>query len=307
MAKITLITAFFDIGRGNMNGSYLERNTNKYIEYFEFWAGIKNDLIIYTQKEYATRIFDIREKKGMKDHTKIVVIDDIFKIEEKVFMRMKKIEENEDYINFRYIKSDISNRADYNYIMMMKYWFLKDSVDRFQIDEFVAWFDFGFNHGGKVFNFSEDFNFKWNYDFEEKINLFSLRNPDEVCGIESVQLFIDCIMGSPVVLPSKYANILWEHILTSAKALLLLDSIDDDQQLLLMSYKMEPEIFKINKSDWFLPIKQFGNPNMRVRKIEKDNLITILRKTKYRFLLKFNFIKRCIKRINKFYSVFYDK
>lgn len=306
MAKITLVTAFFDIGRGNMNGSHLERSSNKYLEYFEFWAGIKNDLIIYTQKEYADRIFDIRNKLGMKEHTKIVVIDDIFKIEEEIFLKMKKIEKNENYINFRYIKSDISNKADYNYIMMMKYWFLKNSVERFQINDFVAWFDFGFNHGGKVFKFSEDFNFEWNYEFEEKINLFSLRNPDEVCGIDSVQLFIDCIMGSPVVLPSKYASVLWKHIQTSINALLLLDIIDDDQQLLLMSYRLEPKLYKINQSDWFLPIKQFGNSNMRICKKERDNLVSWLRKSKYRFLLKFNFFKRCIIRTNMFYSIFHD-
>ena len=40
MSDITIVTAYFDIGRGNWNNS--ERGNNKYINYFKFWARIKN-------------------------------------------------------------------------------------------------------------------------------------------------------------------------------------------------------------------------------------------------------------------------
>lgn len=37
--EIKIVTAFFDIGRGNY--SNLSRNNDKYFEYFKFWGGVK--------------------------------------------------------------------------------------------------------------------------------------------------------------------------------------------------------------------------------------------------------------------------
>ena len=45
MNGITIVSAFFDCGRGNLD--YQTRKNEKYIEYFKFWARIKNPLIIY--------------------------------------------------------------------------------------------------------------------------------------------------------------------------------------------------------------------------------------------------------------------
>lgn len=45
----------------------------------------------------------------------------------------------------------------------------------------------------------------------------------------------------------------------------MLDAIDDDQQLLAMAYKDTPEIFKIHKSEWFLPLKEFGGVHLTCR------------------------------------------
>ena len=58
--ELTLITAYFDIGRGEFDGNYA-RGNNKYIDYFKFWARMKNDVIIYTQPEFKDEILEIRE------------------------------------------------------------------------------------------------------------------------------------------------------------------------------------------------------------------------------------------------------
>ena len=57
--ELTLITAYFDIGRGEFDGNYA-RGNNKYIDYFKFWARMKNDVIIYKQAEFKDVSFDIR-------------------------------------------------------------------------------------------------------------------------------------------------------------------------------------------------------------------------------------------------------
>lgn len=39
MSELTIVTAYFDIGRNKWKG--FERGNNKYINYFKFWARIK--------------------------------------------------------------------------------------------------------------------------------------------------------------------------------------------------------------------------------------------------------------------------
>ena len=68
MSEITLVTAYFDIGRGLWKKQ--ERDNNKYIEYFRFWARIKNRLIIYTTEEFREEIYEIRKSFGLEDRTK---------------------------------------------------------------------------------------------------------------------------------------------------------------------------------------------------------------------------------------------
>ena len=59
--NITIVTAFFPLKRENWSG--FERPNNKYFEYFEFWAKIQNDMIIYTDKESSKYIKEDDNKK----------------------------------------------------------------------------------------------------------------------------------------------------------------------------------------------------------------------------------------------------
>ena len=64
--ELTVVTAYFNIGRENYNDIYA-RGNDKYINYFKFWARMKNDLIVYTQAEFKDEILEIREKFGLRD------------------------------------------------------------------------------------------------------------------------------------------------------------------------------------------------------------------------------------------------
>ncbi|CBL05387.1 Bacterial protein of unknown function (HtrL_YibB) [Megamonas hypermegale ART12/1] len=61
---ITIVTAYFDINRKNWKG--FERSNNDYINYFKFWARIKNNLIVYTSKEFVEDILNIRKNFGLE-------------------------------------------------------------------------------------------------------------------------------------------------------------------------------------------------------------------------------------------------
>ena len=60
-SEISIVTNFFDIGRGNLPTSvrglvlphFQHRSNDKYFEYFEELAKLKNHMVVYTTKEFV--------------------------------------------------------------------------------------------------------------------------------------------------------------------------------------------------------------------------------------------------------------
>jgi len=288
--EVTLVTAFFDIGRGDFNIVRCEpRSAQKYIDYFDFWARIQNKLIVYTSPEYANQIRDVRKKYGRENETVIIEIEDIFSVEKDIYLRMKKIEKDENFMDFRFWNKEVSNRADYNYIMLMKYWCMQDAVTRGLCSNTVFWMDFGYNHGGVCYTKSEEFNFCIKGATNNKIQLYALphKEPLNVHGAQSLQFQFDTFSGSPVVAPAGMCNELWQMTKTAMLSLISLDCIDDDQQLLLMAYKLHSEYFEIHNSDWFMPLKEYwGGSHLTVKERES-------------FMTKKSFIRRVLGKIKR--------
>lgn len=103
MADITIVTAFFDIGRGNSRvgerimPEYFIRSTDTYFEYFSHMAKLENDMVIFTTEEFKERILSLRKGYG---NTNVVIFDfhnrlPLFSIEKKV-----KLNSYEDVLCF---------------------------------------------------------------------------------------------------------------------------------------------------------------------------------------------------------------
>ena len=117
MSEITIITAYFDI----------ERDNNKYINYFKFWARIQNNLIIYTSKEFTNTIYSIRKNFGLENKTHVVAIDDVFSCDKEIYQRMKKVMSNDILLKFHFPKETKRPNAwnvNYNYITYLKPYFV---------------------------------------------------------------------------------------------------------------------------------------------------------------------------------------
>jgi len=296
MNELTIVTAFFDINRANF--SRLPRTVEEYIDYFKFWAKIKNNLIIYTYHEMAIEVKKIREDLGLLDKTIIIEINDIQKIEPEIFKKMESISNNKAFTDIRLISNAVSNQYKYDYVMVLKYWCLYDAVKNNYAKGMVAWMDFGFNHGDLCFTNSEEFSFVWKTKLnKEKIHLFSLKEIDV-----NIPIFLhvikldDSIMGCPVILDSTKCELLWNLIKTQIESLIRVGFIDDDQLLLLMAYYESSDVFDIHISDWFMPLKENGGEHLTVKKKDKEvrkiSFISRAKNKLKRIKKKYDYIKR---------------
>lgn len=266
--ELTIVTGYFDFGRGEHKQQ--SRSSQKYFEYFRMWARIKNNVIIYTSSQFAEQVRKIREEFGRWDQTKLIIVDEIENIEPALLEAMKKIEANEIFKLWRARDYDVSNIAMYDYIMLMKYWMLRDAAARYKWINVMVWLDFGWNHGGEVFPNEYEFDFLWQYPFEEeKVHLFVKQEPSKEMGFLKVQTMTDGIMGCNLVCSKKNCEKLYCYVKEALWSLISLDIIDDDQMLLTMAYKLHPELFTLHFSDWFLPMKEYGGSHLTIREAQK--------------------------------------
>lgn len=290
MEELTIVTAFWDIGRKDFN---LYPRTNKqYIEYFKFWARMQNNLIVYTYKEMGEEIKKIRQEYGLLDKTTIIEINDETSIENDIFKKMQSIQDK-NYINeYRYTKGVLENNAKYDYVMLLKYWCIADAKKRNLTTNMIAWLDLGFNHGNDCYTKSEEFDFLWKTNLQKnKVHLFNVNDMEDLPIFELVRNMDPYIMGAPVIVDANLAEEFWNLIKESMLSLIRVGFIDDDQLLLLMAYREKPEIFEVHKSTWFMPLKENGGEHLTVKN-ETKNIKRSLNDRIYDFKRFLGYIKR---------------
>ena len=297
MNEITLVTAFFDIGRKDYKR--YPRSNDDYLEYFSVWARMNNKVIVYTNSDMAKKVIEVRRKYGLESKTIVIEVNDETEIEKELYDKMYLISQNDEFLNFRFIHDALSNNAKYDYVMLLKYWCLKDAVQKGYASGMVAWIDFGFNHGDKCYINPEEFNFTWKTNLNnQKIHLFSLHELDDTPIFKHVMKLDDSLMGAPIILPDFLCDKFWNLVKLSMESLIRVGFIDDDQLLILMAYREKSELFEIHISDWFLPLKENGGDHLTVRKKEKVNRKISLKHKIKQYVLKKKVKKDYLNRIS---------
>lgn len=275
--EITVVTAFFNINR--QNWSKFERTEDQYFDYFTGWAKLRNKIIVYTQTEnMKNKVIQFRQSLGLADRTVVHIIKDFRSIDVDLFASIQKAAENPVQRGARlFPKNPEVWNADYNYVMLLKMWCVQDAVVRGDAKGMVAWMDFGYNHGGAILDINSDFNFLWKYDFPEKINVFLVQDLDDRPIFDIVCTMDTYIMGTVLVGAAQLWNEFWLLMKTCMIELNDCGFVDDDQNIILMSYRKKPELFHTYKSDWQLPLKQFGGEHLTVLP-SKSEKCTLARK-----------------------------
>ena len=259
-SDITIVTAFFDIGRGTWTPDrgfphYLYRTTDTYFERFSHLAKLENEMFVFTSSDLIERVADLRgdrpttifefdlknEATDLRDHIDLVYA-------------------TPDYINLinpRERKNPEYWSTDYVIINLFKSVFARMASVQAKND-MIAWLDFGYCRSAETLYGVKH----WRYPFSpDKIHLFNLKDYQSGTTIHDMIANNDVHITGPCIVASKEK---WRRleflVMEGVRELLKNFLIDDDQLFLLLSYLAEPDSFELHRvdtDDWFTVFKNF--------------------------------------------------
>jgi len=263
MNEITIVTAFFDIGRGDWTPDkglphYLQRTTQTYMDRFAIMAKLENPMVVYTSTEFAEQVRTLREGRP----TNILTIDfkESFKELKESVTKVQKSPEYQAKINPTQVRNPEYWNCDYVVVNALKSSFVTRAVDSQLVKtDLVAWLDFGYCRDESTLNGVKT----WQYPFnKEKIHLFNIKDFVPKTFIQDIIANNDVHITGPCIVAGKD---LWHTLEAlvhhSTTELIKHNLIDDDQTLLLMSYLSKPELFelhKVSEQDWFVAFKDYN-------------------------------------------------
>ena len=267
--EITVVTAFFDLGRGDWKvgsnkTSPFQRSTDHYFEYFSHLAKLKNPMVIFVAPEHQQRVLEIRRQAGLEKFTHIYSLSDVFELPAlKVLAAEVQSKMTPSFRAWtRFPKSPEYNYSNYVVLDALKSIFVNTAIDAKAVaTDQVAWLDFGYARDKKCFDASKP----WRFNGGGKINLFHMRPIDNLPIFKVVQRGYVYFQGGCKIGPIGAWPAFSEAIDHSLAALLTADLVDDEQTLLLMAWRANSELYRIHamdRSDWRVAIRFFNETMM---------------------------------------------
>ncbi len=264
MSKISIVTAFYDIGRGDWTTSveknggplphYLERSVDKYIDHFSRMCELENEVIVYTSPDLAPRLQAVSPKVKVVEY-------DYFEIHEELRLKIGAIQSDPKFIkriNPYQVRNPEYWSKDYVGVTSLKASFVDDAFSRGLItNEWAAWVDFGYCRDDDHVPSSK----KWDFDFTPGLmHYFNYREPNINRAMENVQLAvlnnIVYIIGGVFVGQKEQWSVLKKDMREGLEILMGNGLVDDDQGLLLMAYFANPDIYELHKMDPNAPLEE---------------------------------------------------
>lgn len=257
MSNITVVTAFYDIGRGDW--SHYKRTTDEYFQWFNNLATLENNMIIFTSKEYSDRIKTIRGNKPttvieldifteFKDYIKD--IESIHCLDEFKLKIRQDLRINPEYVN-----------SKYTLINIVKPFLLLYAKTNCELNStHIAWVDFGMARSIETLNGIK----QWSYNFDDdKINIFNFKRIDNYLDIvQTISNNIINTIGTYFVVPISMVELFWEETQKSIKTLIEeYRMIDDDQSVTAFTCSRNLNMFNQNmlpENCWFELFKRFS-------------------------------------------------
>ena len=247
---ITIVTAFFDIGRGEWE--HYNRTESEYLGHFKNMLQIKMDMVIFTEFKYVE--FITRYRDHLKYKTQIVVLSlkDTYMYKEFYSDVMSVYKSPFHALNHPNPKAPEVSKPLYNIITCNKMDFMRRAIN-YTEHNYLVWIDAGYTHS--TIDLSKiDWNPSSLLDHNDRMCIIALK--DVKCINPNPEIFFnmydDVVIGgffggykhTVKVIADKYykllTDLLWnKHI------------IDDDQfyNSLLVTY--HPELFTVYYTSWY--------------------------------------------------------
>ncbi len=259
-SDLTIVTAFFDIGRSEFKD--FTRKNIEYFNYFKFWAGIKNNLVVYTQPEFKDEVLKIRQEKGLLDKTIVITCNledvdpELYNVFKETFEKYPQTwrntsKENPEATSFKYC-----------YVTNLKSFIVDKAIqDNLVSTSNIIWIDFGFNHKGDVFTNEDQFNFYLNfkklYD-KNKLVIYKISN-DTNKSLAQIYydmsvVYVGCLMYGSCESWRIYSSQIRSSILSFASK----GMADDDQLYMIEVVRNNPHTYQVEScSIWFDSLLDF--------------------------------------------------
>ena len=262
---ITVVTAFFDLGRsewkvGGGKTSPFQRSLEHYFEYFAHLAKLKNPMVVFVAPEHSSRVLNLRKAAGLENITTVYTISNLFDLAEiKPLVDEAQIKMTPAFWNWtRFPKAPEYNYGRYAVLDALKSIFVNTAiVGKAVPTQQVAWLDFGYARDERCF----DAAMPWRFDAGGKMNLFHMRPIDDVPVFKVVQRGYVYFQGGCKIGPVTAWPAFSETIDYALAGLLTADLVDDEQTLLLMAWRANPGAYRIHamdRRDWRVVIRFFN-------------------------------------------------
>lgn len=235
--NITIVTAFFDIGRGDWTPDkglphYLHRTNKTYIERFLRLCRLRNDIIVITSKAIMPELIWLTQ--NIKTNITFMEFDlSVFSDRREQIQKIQKSQEFQSNIDPRQRKNPEYWDPDYVLVTDLKPYFVDYAIKNNQINtDLIAWIDFGYCRSDSNIPKSKE----WKYEFnKEKIHLFNYKEYDNK-PIQKIMFENDVyILGAKAVATKENWSILSDTFRECQNLMMSMNVVDDDQGFWLMA------------------------------------------------------------------------
>jgi protein YibB len=269
-ADLTVVTGYFDIGRSGWRGAvkgheipaWMARTNQDYLAHFRLLARLKNEMIVFTEPRFAGEVLAARKDNGLEASTVVMTLDRPFERDPILAATRARIDaamrnRMRDFVEQPNKPEAFS--ADYVLVTALKPVLTTAALDLGLVTRRqLAWLDFSYCREPESFNPD----YPWRYDCGDRLHVFTIETPDGRTASEMVRTAYCPFHGAQVFGP----RALWPRLRGLFEAmlaeLLAADLADDDQGLLLMAWRGEPQLFAVHavpRRDRFCALRLYNS------------------------------------------------
>jgi protein YibB len=240
---ITIVTAFFDIGRGDW--TKFARSVDIYFRNFERLCLLDNPIILFTESKHRERLSRLQAKKA---NLVVYYEDDLFERHADLLAAIGRVQQSEAYKQ-GILDPQCPEYYEPRYVLVnyLKAQFCESAIRQQGIQSgLVAWIDFGYLKKKRQIPMS----LRWDYPYEDKIHMYSLLPVDgEIDITKTVKENIVYIQGCHIIAPAHRWPQMVQLMQGAIDRLFSMGLTDDDQSMLLLAYLASPQDFVIHPAD----------------------------------------------------------